>query len=307
MSKIDLIAVVGPTASGKSAVSIEIAKQLKTEIINCDSMQIYKEMNIGTAKIKNSEMEGIPHHLLSICSVSEQYSVAAFCADATREIEKIKQSGKIPVVVGGTGLYIDSLVNGIAFTEEDTDMLKEKYKDILEKEGKEYLHSLLKEVDLQSAIDIHQNNTKRVIRALVATEHNGKPFSMQKTENIGKNKRYNAMYIGLCLDNREQLYKKIDKRVDMMIDEGLVSEAKELYNTSLSDTAAAAIGYKEIFSHFNGEISLERAYELIKQRSRNYAKRQLTWFRRNKEINWLNPADDNFKNDLLKLLREHNL
>ncbi len=307
MSEIDLIAVVGPTASGKSSVSIKIAKRLNTEIINCDSMQVYKEMNIGTAKIKPNEMDGIKHHLLSIRNVKEDYSVAAFSVDATKAIEEIKAKGKIPIVVGGTGLYIDSVVNGIAFADEDTEHLKIKYNDILLDKGADYLHSLLQEVDKQSAKDIHKNNTKRVLRALVATEYKGRPFSQQREENKGKNTKYNALYIGLDLDNRELLYSRINSRVDEMMKEGLVSEVKALYGERLSETASAAIGYKELFMHFNGEIPFEGAVELIKQRSRNYAKRQMTWFRKNKHINWLNPQSISFEDDLERILREYKL
>ncbi len=307
MKKIDLIAVVGPTASGKSAVAIDIAKRLNSEIINCDSMQIYKEMNIGTAKITENEMEGIPHHLLSIRSVDESYSVAEYSKDAKNAIEEIKAKGRVPIIVGGTGLYIDSVVNGITFTDEKTDDIKEKYLSILENEGADFLHALLCEVDLKSAQEIHKNNTKRVVRALVATEAAGKPFSLQKKENIGADVIYNTLYIGLDFNDRDMLYKRINDRVDIMIEQGLLLEAQNLYGKSLSQTALAAIGYKELFSHFSGEISYERALELIRQRSRNYAKRQLTWFRRNKEIHWFNPLNSDFKDEIYKLLRENDL
>ena len=288
MSKPKIICVAGPTASGKTSYAIQLAKKLDGEVVSCDSMQIYKYMNIGTAKPTKEEMEGIPHHMMDFVDPRENYSVAEYVKDANECIADIIRRGKMPIVCGGTGLYMDSLVCGIEFQEEKFD---EEYRAELtafaEKEGVVALHKILEEADVEVAEKIHPNNVKRVIRALEIIKSTG----LTKTEadrRAVKEPAYDAEIFGLDMD-REILYGRINRRVDIMMEQGLLAEAENLLKMGIpkDSTAMQAIGYKELVAFFDGKCSLEEAIEIIKRESRRYAKRQLTWFRRNSGIKWI--------------------
>lgn len=285
-----LLIITGPTGIGKTSLSIEIAKRIDGEIISADSMQIYKYMNIGTAKIKDEEMDGIPHHLIDFLDLDEDFSVSDFRERAKKIITKLNNRDKIPMVVGGTGLYINSLVYDLNFTRVASDEgIRERLEGIKEEFGNEYLLSMLQVIDPKSAEKINVNDTKRVIRAIEIYEITGKPMS-QHNNNFRKiNEDYDLIIIGLNMD-RKALYDRINDRVDIMFEEGLVDEVKGLLSSGYDKNLVSiqAIGYKEVIMYLEGEITLDRAIELIKQGSRNYAKRQLTWFRRDDRVKWFN-------------------
>ena len=290
MPKPKIICVVGPTASGKTGYAISLAKKMNGEVVSCDSMQIYQQMTIGTAKPTKEEMQGIPHHMMDIVSPKTNYSVAEFVTDAKRSIDDILARGKVPILCGGTGLYIDSLLNGICF---DDDVCDEVYRDELkvlaEQEGNEAVHALLREADPKAAEEIHPNNVKRVIRTLEIIKTTGKTKEEYDRDSRGE-PCYDTTIYGMEWE-REELYRRIDLRVDTMIEQGLVEEVKSLLNYGIpkDSTAMQAIGYKELIAYLEGDCTLEKAIEIIKRETRRYAKRQLTWFRRNKDIIWVNP------------------
>lgn len=280
--KKNLLIIAGPTAVGKTDISIKLAKELNGEIISTDSMQIYKYMDIGSAKISNEEMEGIPHHLIDIIDPKIQFSVSEYKQKCLEAMEDIYSRGKLPILVGGTGLYIDSVTCNMSFTESEKDEEYRSYLwDLAEKEGNDKLHSMLKDVDNESYNSIHPNNRKRVIRALEVYNLTGKPFSSFKEDSKKYDVPYNVFYYVLNMD-RAKLYERINKRVDIMMKKGLIEEVKKLMDIGLTSNMQSmqGIGYKEIMYYFNGDISLEQAEEMIKQGTRNYAKRQLTWFRK---------------------------
>ncbi|MFA9397164.1 MAG: tRNA (adenosine(37)-N6)-dimethylallyltransferase MiaA [Clostridiaceae bacterium] len=291
-----LVILSGPTAVGKTNISIDVAKAIKGEIISCDSMQIYKHMDIGSAKINKEEMKGIPHYLIDFIEPEEEFSVSSFKNLAKDKIEDINGRGHIPILVGGTGLYIDSIINNYDFTSVYKD---EEYREYLYKEanikGNGEVHKLLKDVDRESYENIHPNNIKRVIRALEVYKLSGKPISQFAKENKS-NCEYDLLYFVLTMD-REKLYNRINDRVINMIDNGLIDEVSKLKTRGLSesDQSMQGIGYKEILKYLDGKISKDDAIESIQKGSRNYAKRQLTWFRRDKSIIWINK--DEYKND----------
>lgn len=297
-----IICIVGPTASGKTALSIALAKKLGGEIISGDSMQIYKGMDIGTAKPAEEEKEGIAHHMLSIAEPSENYSAARYVKDASACADDIISRGKLPIVVGGTGLYIDSLVKGTEFAEfcEDESLRRELW-NIYEEKGADFLHDMLKKADEKRAGEIHKNNVKRVIRALEVYECSGKTISSHDEETKKRPPRYDATYIGLRFEDREKLYSRINLRVDEMFRRGLADEVESLLQSGVSPSATSmqAIGYKELVAYFEGKISLFEAAEEIKKASRRYAKRQMTWFGRNDKINWIS-ADMVKENELIQ-------
>ena len=303
MTKKKIVCIVGPTASGKTALSIALAKKLDGEVVSCDSMQIYRGMDIGTAKPTASEMQDIPHHMLSIIDPSENYSVARYVEDATVIVEDILSRGKLPIITGGTGLYVDSLVNGTEFAQisEDTEYRNELLREYEEK-GAGYLHRKLFEIDPERAEQIHENNVKRVIRALEIYRATGKTITEHDNVTKLKEARFDATYIGLMFSDREKLYDRINLRVDMMLRDGLCEEVRRLLDagTDPKATSMQAIGYKEMISYFNGDCSLSDAAESIKQASRRYAKRQMTWFKRNKNINWIAVDKSENISDLLQ-------
>lgn len=291
MRKIPLIVIAGPTASGKTALSTQVAKLANGEIVSADSMQIYKYMNIGTAKPTEEEKQGIPHHMMDFLEPTVNFSVADYCQMAGEIIRDIDRRGKIPVIVGGTGLYIDSLVNGVDFGEEEGDgKIREELMDLAEKEGNEAVHKVLEEIDPETAAKYHPNNLRRIIRAIEVYKTQGKTVSQKEREE--KISPYNVAYFAIDWD-RSVLYDRINKRVDIMVEEGLIDEVKDLLNRDIDPgcTAMQSIGYKEFYGYLNGETTLDEALEIVKQSSRRYAKRQLTWFRRNKEIHWLSPEN----------------
>lgn len=299
-----LIVLIGPTAVGKTKLSIELAKRWNGEIISGDSMQIYKGMDIGTAKIKNGEMEGIPHHLIDIKNPEEPFSVAEFQDLVRSKITEITQRNKIPMIVGGTGLYIQSVIYDYQFSDVPSD---DSFREILEKrvktEGNEKLYQELKEVDPESALKIHPNNIRRVIRALEVYHCTGKTVSAYQ-ENQQPELMYQTAMIGLTMD-RDKLYDRINKRVNLMIQEGLLEEVEKLYQQGLRDCQSIqAIGYKEIYEYFNNLVSLDEAIEQLKQNSRRYAKRQLTWFRNKMNVEWFDMSEVNDSVDFEKKLDE---
>jgi len=282
IKKIPLIVIGGPTASGKSSLSIRLAQQINGEIINADAFQIYKGMDIGTAKITNKEMQGIRHHMIDIISPNESFSVSEFVDGAKNAIQRIHTSGKVPIIVGGTGLFLNALLYDFEFGQAPkNDEIRKKYMQILETRGKEHLHSLLMDINPERASSIHANDTKKVIRALEVLEQGG------SFEQVRQNSNYEFLFICLSTD-REILYKKINERVDDMIRSGLEDEVQNLLKNGVSFDCQAmqAIGYREWKYIFDGTATREEVIELIKKNSRNYAKRQLTWFRHCQDIVW---------------------
>ena len=302
-----LIIISGPTAVGKSALAIQFAKKINGEIISADSMQIYKRMDIGTDKIKEEDMEGITHHLLSVLEPSESFHVVLFKELALKAMEQIYAKNKIPIIVGGTGFYIQALLYDIDFKENtNQEIYEEKYKNILQSEGKHFLYQLLEKLDADSAQIIHENNVKRVIRALVFYDMTGECISKHNKIEQGKKSVFDSSYF-VITDKRENIYKKINQRVETMIEDGLVKEVKGLIKMGCKKewVSMQGIGYKEIFSYVKGEYSLEKAILLIKKGSRNYAKRQLTWFKREKDIIWIDKDKfDNNQETMLKYMEE---
>lgn len=304
-----LLIIAGPTAVGKTDISIKLAKELNGEIISADSMQIYKHMDIGSAKISLDEMEGIKHHLIDIIDPSEEFSAAEFKSRAENAIDDIIARGKYPIIAGGTGLYINSIICNYEFTGAYKD---EEYREYLNKlaleKGKNYVHELLKDIDKESYEKLYPNDLKRVIRALEVYRVTKKTISsINKGVNL-YDIPYDISYYVLNM-NREKLYERIDKRVDKMLHDGLVTEVVKLKNMGYNSDMQSmkGIGYKEILYYLDGELSFEEAVELIKKGSRHYAKRQLTWFRKDKRAKWINKdiyKDDNeivakIKEDLL--------
>ena len=290
MPKKNVICIVGPTASGKTELSIALAEHFGGEIVSADSMQLYKGMDIGTAKPDEEERRGIAHYMMDVCIPGENYSAAQYVQEASCCIEKIFEKGRVPIIAGGTGFYIDSLVSGIHFAEnESSEQIRSRLNELADSEGGlELLYESLKQIDPQSADRLHINDRKRIIRAIEVYELTGKTITEHNLTTKNAEKRYNAAYIGLTASDREILYNRIDQRVDRMLEKGLVREVRGLMESGmLEGTALQAIGYKEVCAALNGEYSIEEAVELIKRRSRNYAKRQLTWFRRNKDIFWI--------------------
>ncbi|WP_300348870.1 tRNA (adenosine(37)-N6)-dimethylallyltransferase MiaA [Clostridium sp.] len=286
----DLLIIAGPTAVGKSDLSVDLAKKLNGEIISVDSMQIYKHMDIGSAKISKEEMGGIPHYLIDFVDPEKEFSVAEFKELATEKIKDIQMRGKLPILVGGTGLYINSIICDMNFAESDKDEeYREELDKIAEEYGNEYLHEMLKEIDPESYESIHFNNRKRVIRALETYKLTGKPFSSFKAKNSIYKTSYNIYYYVLNMD-RAKLYERINKRVDLMFNKGLLEEVKSLKKMGLTDDMQSmkGIGYKEVLYYLDGKISLSQCEEMIKQGSRNYAKRQLTWFRKDPRAIFIN-------------------
>lgn len=282
-----LIVVCGPTASGKTEFAVSLAEMFDCEIVSADSMQIYKDVSIATAKPTLEEMHGIRHHMIDIIDLSEEFSVADYVKLASSCIEDILSMGKVPLVCGGTGLYISSLINGIRFDETcSSTELRKELTELAEKNGNEYLLNMLRQFDPQSADRLHPNNLMRIIRAIEVYEISG--VTMTEANKLSqKESPYDPVMIGLNFSDREILYERINFRVDRMLEMGLVEEAQMVLSRENVATAGQAIGYKEFKPYFSGEKSLEDCIESVKQDSRRYAKRQLTWFRRDERINWI--------------------
>lgn len=284
MDKIKVVSIVGPTASGKTSLSVAVARKFRGEIISADSMQIYKKMDIGTAKPSREETKGIPHHLMDFLDVDREFSVAQYVEKARTVIREINSRNNLPILVGGTGLYVDSLLNNVQFTDTPVDY--ELRKSLME-EDNDTLLSKLYEVDRISYEKLSKEiNRKRIVRALEIYYQTGKPKSVVDKEALSLESPYKTIKIGLKAFNRDYLYNRINRRVDIMVETGLLEEAKEILSSTTSSTASKAIGYKEFIPYFQNKSTLDECIETLKMNTRRYAKRQLTWFKRDKEINW---------------------
>lgn len=304
---VPVVAILGPTAVGKTQTSVLVAKQLNSEIISCDSMQIYKGMDIGTAKITSDEMQGVPHHLIDIVEPHENFNVCTFVQMAKEKAEDIYKKGRIPILAGGTGLYADSLLNGTEFCPAQTDeVYRQELKALCEEKGAEYIHKMLEAVDSKSAATIHPNNVKRVIRALEYHHLTGNTISSHNEKSKAMASPFKPLRIALIRD-REVLYDRINKRVDIMMEKGLVDEVKSLLsrNVPRDSTAMQALGYKEIADYLEGKLTLDEAVYLIKLNSRHYAKRQITWFKRNPDTVWINLDEYSTPEDVCNVCTEH--
>lgn len=306
--KLPLIVLTGPTAVGKTTLSIELAKALSGEIISADSMQVYKHMDIGSAKIKPEEMQGIRHHMLDILEPDEEFNVVIFKEMVQKCIKDITDRGKIPILAGGTGFYIQAVLYDIDFTENDENAgIRKELEKLGEEEGAEYLHDQLRKVDEASALAIHANNKKRVIRALEFYYLTGEKISEHNERERKKESVYDSCYFVLN-DDRERLYEKINRRVDLMLEEGLVEEVKRLKEAGCTRDLVSmqGLGYKEILSFLEGEISLDEAVYLIKRDTRHFAKRQITWFKREKDVIWVEKKDFGYdEGKILACILEH--
>ncbi|MEG2192626.1 MAG: tRNA (adenosine(37)-N6)-dimethylallyltransferase MiaA [Oscillospiraceae bacterium] len=304
--KTKILVICGPTASGKTGLSIEIAQKFNGEIISADSMQVYKNLNIGTAKATKAEQEAVPHHLVDFLQPEQPYNVQIFIDCAKAAIAEITSKGKLPIIVGGTGLYIESLINGIIFTYQDENkQVKEQLNKELQEYGNEHMYELLCEIDPQYAKTVHKNNYVRVLRAIEIYRLTGKRMSEQLVNSRPQEKPYNSLLIGLNYTDRQSLYGNINFRVDYMMYHGIIEEAEYVYkNKDAFITSASAIGYKEFFPYFKGENTLEECAEKLKQASRNYAKRQLTWFNRMSDINWFMIEDESYKQRACELTKK---
>lgn len=305
-----LIIITGPTAVGKTALSVRLAKAIGGEIISADSMQVYRHMDIGSAKIKKEEMDGVPHYLIDVLDPEEEFNVTVFQKMAKEAVEEIYSHGHIPIVAGGTGFYIQALLYDIDFTEngEDTSIRMELEK-LGQERGAEYLHNLLRDIDPDSAEEIHENNLKRVIRAIEYYRQTGERISEHNKREREKKSPYDFLYYVVNTD-RARLYERIDRRVDLMLDQGLVEEVMHLKDMGLTRDMVSmqGLGYKEILDYLQGICTLEEAIYVLKRDTRHFAKRQITWFKRERDVRWLNLPD--FNNDLdqvqLKMLQDIN-
>ncbi len=309
MKKIPVIAVVGPTASGKTSMSIEIAKNFGGQVVSADSMQIYEKMNIATAKPTEDEMQGITHHLIGFQPIDKKFSVAEYVTLAKECIERIHNKGDLTVIAGGTGLYIDSLLQNIKFSKEESNaQLRNELTEMFNSKGAEFMLDWLREIDPETASKLHLNDKSRIIRAIEIYKATGKTMTEQKILSREEESPYDVLYLGINYRDRNVLYDRINLRVDIMVENGLLDEAKDFYNTSSDTTACQAIGYKELAPYFNGEKELDECIESLKIETRHYAKRQLTWFRKNENINWVYPDDyentDEMYNYVFSLINE---
>lgn len=301
-----LVILTGPTAAGKTKLSIALAKAVGGEIISADSVQVYKHMDIGSAKIKQEEMCGITHYLVDILEPVQDFSVVLFQQYAKQAIEQIRAKGKIPIMVGGTGFYIQSVLYDIDFQDSMADdSLRKELEETARQQGAEYLHHILEQCDPQAAAQIHANNMKRVIRAIEFYRQTGTKISEHNTIEREKQSAYNSFYFVLT-DTRSRLYENIDKRVDSMIEKGLTDEVKKLIEMGCkrNSTAMQGLGYKEIYDYLSGECTLDEAVYRIKRDTRHFAKRQLTWFRREKEVIWVEKGSFKNAQELLMFLIE---
>ena len=301
-----IICIAGPTASGKTALAVELAKDLSGEVVSCDSMQVYKRMDIGTAKPTEEEMQGIPHHMIDVAEPDEDFSVSRYCCMAAPIVDDIVARGKTAIIAGGTGLYMDSLIRGNTFAPFPSTGVREKLEAQADSEGMEFLLNWLRSIDPEAAARLHLSDRKRIIRALevyletgqTITEHN------RKTQQIPP--KYTPLWLGLDFTDRAELYRRIDRRVDMMLEMGLISEIQGLLASGIPPkcTAMQAIGYKEFVAALHGEETIAQAAEEVKKASRHYAKRQLTWFRRNPRLHWLKRQTGEKNEEILSIARQ---
>ncbi len=286
----NLVVITGPTAVGKTDISIKLAKEINGEIISADSIQVYKGLDIGSAKITEDEMDGVKHYLIDVLEPTDDFDIYTFKQMAEDAIEKIYSKGKVPIIVGGTGFYIQSVLYDVDFEETEVDMeYRKELEELAKKNGNEYVHKMLEEVDPEYAAGIHPNNLKRVIRALEFYHENNIPLSEHNAEQKENESPYNFAYYVLN-DDRDVLYDRINKRVDLMFEKGLVDEVKGL-GLDKANQSMQGIGYKEVLDYLNGDLSLEETKELIKKNTRHFAKRQLTWFRHEKVVQMIDYRD----------------
>ena len=299
-----MIILTGPTAVGKTDLSIQLAKAINGEIISADSMQVYRHMDIGSAKVTPEEMDGVPHHLIDVLEPEEEFNVVVFQKLAKEALTGIYERGHIPIIVGGTGFYIQALLYDIDFTENDGDTaIRMELEKLAQTQGAGCLHQMLQEIDPESAAAIHQNNVKRVIRAIEFYRQTGKKISLHNEQEREKQSPYQFLYYVLDTD-RKTLYERIDRRVDLMMEHGLVDEVKHLADMGCTRNMVSmqGLGYKEILDYLSGEIPLEEAVYILKRDTRHFAKRQITWFKRERDVRWLEL--EQFQNDRKKVL-EH--
>lgn len=299
-----MIILTGPTAVGKTDLSIQLAKAMNGEIISADSMQVYRHMDIGSAKVTPEEMDGVPHHLIDVLEPEEEFNVVVFQKLAKEALTGIYERGHIPIIVGGTGFYIQALLYDIDFTENDGDTaIRRELEKLAQTQGAGCLHQMLQEIDPESAASIHQNNVKRVIRAIEFYRQTGKKISLHNEQEREKQSPYQFLYYVLDTD-RKTLYERIDRRVDLMMEHGLVDEVKHLADMGCTRDMVSmqGLGYKEILDYLSGEIPLEKAVYILKRDTRHFAKRQITWFKRERDVRWLEL--EQFQNDRKKVL-EH--
>ncbi len=283
-----VIYVLGPTASGKTSLAVELALKFNAEVVSADSMQIYKGMSIASAAPKDNETKGVPHHLVEFLEFTDEFTAADYVNLAREKINEIHQRGKNCIVAGGTGLYLTSLIDNICFSEhEDNSSIRAELEKNLEEKGPEFMLDMLRSFDPDSAEKLHPNNKRRIIRAIEVYRLTGKTATELNILSKSNKSPYNQVVIGINYKSREKLYERINKRVDLMLCSGLLEEAKSFFNLKLGSGAAQAIGHKELAPFFRGEISLEEATENLKRATRRYAKRQMTWFNKQENINWI--------------------
>ena len=302
----NIICIAGPTASGKTALAVKLAKAINGEVISCDSMQVYRRMDIGTAKPTEEEMEGIPHHMLSVAEPWEDFSVSRYCQMATPILEDILARGKAAIIAGGTGLYMDGLIRGNTFAPYPATGRRQELEALAQAQGIEAVIEKLRQVDPDSAQRLHPSDQKRIIRAMEVYLETGITITEHNRLTQLQPPKFTAAWFALQDENRAQLYSRIDSRVDKMLDAGLMEEIRTLLTEGIpkKSTALQAIGYKEFIAHLDGEISLEEAASQVKQASRHYAKRQLTWFRKNGQIHWLTRQKGQNTEEILQSLRQ---
>ena len=308
-----LIILTGPTAVGKTALSIGLAKAVDGEIISADSIQVYKNMDIGSAKITEAEKEGVPHHLIDILPPTEAFNIVRFKELCEEAMENIYSRGKLPIITGGTGFYIQAVLNNITFSEEEEDGYRAELEALGKEKGPEYLYDMLKEVDPASCDILHKNNVRRVIRALEYYRKTGERISEANAREREKESAYNSAYFVLNM-NRERLYERIEQRIDEMLSQGLVDEVRgliEKYHVTADMTSMQGLGYKEIYAYLNGDCTYEEAVYTLKRDTRHFAKRQLTWFRRERDVIWIDKdelrSDDEVLRYMLNVLHDKNI
>ena len=302
----NIICIAGPTASGKTALAVEIAKLVNGEVVNCDSMQIYKYMNIGTAKPSSEEQQGIVHHMINVAEPDEDFSVSRYCEMATPIVEDILARGKTAVVAGGTGLYMDSLIRGNAYAPFPSTGMRQKLEAQADRVGMEFMLDQLRIIDPDAAARLHLSDRKRIIRALEVYYETGETITAHNLKTQAIPPRFRPVWLGLDFADRKDLYRRIDLRVGLMLEQGLLQEIRELLDRGIPEkcTAMQAIGYKEFLDALEGRCTIDEAADLVRQSSRHYAKRQLTWFRRNKDIHWLIRTPGDGAEEILQRARQ---
>ena len=301
-----IICIAGPTASGKTALAVELAKELNGEVVSCDSMQVYRRMDIGTAKPTTDEMQGIPHHMIDVAEPQEDFSVSRYCNLAAPIVEDIVSRGKTAVIAGGTGLYMDALIQGNDFAPFPSTGVREKLEQEARAQGIQVLYDRLAAIDPEAAGRLHLSDQKRIIRALEVYLETGETITEHNRKTQLLPPRFSPIWLGLDFENRAELYERIDRRVGIMLEQGLIGEIQGLLSSGIPEkcTAMQAIGYKEFLAALNGECTLEEAADQVRQSSRRYAKRQLTWFRRNKAMHWLIREKQTTGEDIFRSARQ---